>query len=493
LTEAPDARSALRNAGFLVVQRGGLLAAGLLFVILVPRLMGPVAYGRFAVVSSLSTMFVMCSTLGFTEVAGRFLGGLARKPESRELHRLMGGLLTVRLVGGAVVAAAFLLVTTRWLPELDTPALGAVAGAVFVRAVSHLLFAFFLGLNQAARWGAGELLSRGLLLVLVVPGFALAGFRGACTGLLLAEVATLAVALWWTRSMLSLRGLRVDVGHLAPYLRVGLVFFGGNLLSIAFQASGESLVRAFSRDYAEVSYFGIANGVHLSAAAAVQQLSLAFAAVLTTLREQKAHAALGEGLRSLVSWMAAASMAAVFGVLLLGPDVIPYAVGRSFEPVVSTLVPMTAALLPMSLASVAGVVALTHDRPSVLLVGAGLRLAVFWGLGPPLVIHSGSRGACLAVLVASGLQAAYMGWRTRAVMGRALRAWTVVTVVGALFLPLVWLRSSLTVDAALYAAFLAGFLGLLLLMRVLTLGQLAGTWRAIGQPGPGRPAAPREP
>jgi hypothetical protein len=77
-------------------------------------------------------------------------------------------------------------------------------------------------------------------------------------------------------------------------------------------------------------------------------------------------------------------------------------------------------------------------------------------------------------------------------MARALGAWTVVVAGGALFLPLMWLRSSLPVDAALYAAFLGGFLGLLLLTRVLTLGQLAGTWRAIGQPGRGRPAAPRE-
>jgi len=69
----------------------------------------------------------------------------------------------------------------------------------------------------------------------------------------------------------------------------------------------------------------------------------------------------------------------------------------------------------------------------------------------------------------------------------------VSVAIGALFLPLVWLRSSVMVDAALYAAFLGGFLGLLLLTRVLTLGQLAGTWRALGESGPGRPEAPREP
>jgi O-antigen/teichoic acid export membrane protein len=488
VTRAAEAQSALRNAGFLVIQRGGLLAAGVLFAVLVPRIMGPGAYGRFALVSSLSTLFVMCSTLGFTEVAGRFLPELRRRPESRDLHRLVGGLLSIRLIAGALVAAAFLGLTTRWLPDLDPPALLAVTAAIFVRAVSHLLFSLFLGLNQAARWGAGELLSRSLLLVFVLPGYVIGGFRGACVGLLLTEVATLAIALVWTRSMLSLARLRIDGRHLGPYLRVGLAYFGVNLFLIAFQASGESLVRLVTHDYAEVSYFGIANSIHLSAVAAIQQLSLAFAALLITLREQNAVAALREGLRRLVSWTTAAAVAAVLGVLLLGPDLVPRVVGRSFEPVVITLIPMTLALLPLALSSVASVVAVTHDRPGVLLLGAGLRLAVFWGAGPLLVMRTGSLGACLAVLLAQIVQAAYLGWMMRAQMAPALRSWGACGLAGALFVPLIWLRSSIPLNAALFVASLAGFLGLLLATRVLAVSQVVETWRAIGQAGRGRRA-----
>ena len=483
MTRAPEAQSALRNAGFLVIQRGGLLAAGVMFAVLVPRLMGPAAYGRFALVSSLSTLFVMCSTLGFTEVAGRFLPELSRRPDSRDLHRLVNGLLSIRLVAGALLAAAFLGLTTVWLPDLDAWALVAVSAAILVRAVSHLLFALFLGLNQAARWGAGELLSRSLLLVFVLPGYVRGGFRGACVGLLLAEVATLAIALGWTRSMLSLARLRIDPRTLGPYLRVGLVYFAVNLLLIAFQASGESLVRLVTHDYASVSYFGIANSIHLSAVAAIQQLSLAFAALLITLRAQRADAALREGLRRLVSWTASAGVSAVFAVLLLGPDLIPLVLGRSFEPVVSTLIPMTLALLPLALSSVASVVAVTHDRPGALLLGAGLRLAVFWGAGPFLVVRAGSLGACLAVLLAHLVQAGYLSWVMRAQMAPAVRSWAACVLAGAPLLPLVWLRSSIPVETALFVGGLAGFFGLLLLTRVLAVSQIVETWRSLGQAG----------
>jgi hypothetical protein len=41
-------RATVRNAGFLVLQRGFHVLVGLLFAILIPRVMGPAAFGRFA-------------------------------------------------------------------------------------------------------------------------------------------------------------------------------------------------------------------------------------------------------------------------------------------------------------------------------------------------------------------------------------------------------------------------------------------------------------
>ncbi len=477
------ARVALRNAGLLLAQRGGLVAAGFLFAALVPRLMGPELYGRYALLSSLCTLFVLCSTLGFTEVISRHVPALSGRSDPAHLRRLFGNLLTLRVASGAAAAVAYLAITVVWLRELDPLALGACAAAVFARALSQLLFSFFLGLNQAARWGAGELMSRWLLLVFVASGFALAGFRGACLGLFLAELITVAVGFWWNRSSLSVSWLRLERGYAEPYVQFGVIFFAANLLSSAFQASGEALLRVVSRDYVQVSYFGLANGVYFTGSAAIHQLSLAFAALLTTLRERGEREMLREGVKRLVTWLAAGGVAMVFAVLLLGADLVPSVLGRSYGPVAANLVPMTLTLLVLSLSSAAGVVVLTHDQPGAALVGAGIRLAAFWSLGPLLIIWWASLGACLAVLAASGFQATYLAWRMRAVMSRSLRAWAATVGLGAVFLPLVLLRSSWAVDAALYAAFLVGYFGALLFARVITLGEISATWAAVRRAG----------
>lgn len=477
MTERPG-RAALRNAGLLLVQRAGLVVAGLGFAAVIPRLLGPDVYGRYALVAALAVVFAACSTLGVNEIVGRHGAVLLAGRDQAGLRRLFGTLLALRLGSGVLAAVAFALLTIVWLRDLDRVALGAAALAVVARGIWLALFALFLGLNQAARWGAGELIDRWAVLVLVPLGALAAGFRGACVGFLLSEAIVLAAGLWWTRPFLSLR--RPDRGYLAPYLRFGLAFFGSNLLGIAFQGSGEALVRGITGEYAQVSYFGVANGAFLTGVAAIQQLSLAFVAALVMLRQQGKEAEVDDAARRLVTWLTAGSMAVVLAAVLVAPDLIPVVVGRAYRPVAANLIPMTLTLAVQSLASGAGVILLAHDRGRAVLGGSALRLAAFWTLGPLLIRSHGSLGACTAVLVATVLQAVYLGWRVRGQMPRALRAWLVTVALGAPLMGLAWLRGEAWTNAGLWLAACAAYVAALAVARVIAREELAAMWSALG-------------
>ena len=209
------------------------------------------------------------------------------------------------------------------------------------------------------------------------------------------------------------------------------------------QGSGEALVRGITSDYAQVSYFGVANGAFLTGVAAIQQLSLALVAVLVTLRQEGKSALVDDAVRRLVSWLTTGGMTVVFAVLLLGPDLVPPVLGAFYTPVATNLIPMAVVLLIVSLSSPGNVALLTHYRPDVALVGAAVRLAAFWTFGPLLIARWGSLGACLAVLIASTLHTGYLGWRVRAAMPQALRAWITAVGLGTLFLPLLLVRCAL--------------------------------------------------
>jgi len=172
-------------------------------------------------------------------------------------------------------------------------------------------------------------------------------------------------------------------------------------------------------------------------------------------------------------------MQVVFGVLLLGDNLVPLVFGTDYRPVTANLVPLTVALVIAALSRTASLLALVYERPAVALAASGVRLAAFWALGLPLILLQGNLGGCLTVLAASAVYSGYYTWRMRDVMCHMLRSWAVVVGLGMPFLMLVWLRSSWLVNLALYGAFIAGYGGLLFLLRVVTPGEIVRPRQAL--------------
>jgi O-antigen/teichoic acid export membrane protein/SAM-dependent methyltransferase len=467
-----EAQATVRNAGLLVVQRGLLVVGGFIFAALIPRLLGPELYGQYALITSLAIWFVLISALGLTEVIGRYMPQFILRGEMDGLRRLLGNLLAMRLASGALSAGIYLLLMALWLHDLDPVVLALAAATVFIRSVANFLYTISLGLNRAARWGSAEVVRQWSTLILLPTGFVLGGFRGAFLGLLLVELTALSVGFWGVRSYVPWPSLRPSGSQLGPYLRFGLFFYASNLIQNTFQRSGEALVRIASGDYAQVGYFGLAYSIFLTIAVGAPQLALAFAPLLTMLRAQGQTEALRRWIERLLKWLAVGGMMAVFGALFLSDDLVPIVLGQVYRPVATNLIPLAVAFLPLTLSSTASLLALVYDRPRIALEAAGLRLAAFWVLGVPFVAAWGSLGGCLAMLVSYLLYAGYFTWRMQRVVRYSLRGWLMVIGSGVLFLPLALLRSSWTIDLALFGLCLAGYGGLLLLLRVVTLEEV---------------------
>jgi O-antigen/teichoic acid export membrane protein len=329
----------------------------------------------------------------------------------------------------------------------------------------------------------GDVLRRWLSLIFLLTGFHLGGLRGACLGLLLTELAVWSVGLWWGRSYLSRSEWWPDRRYLTPFLKFSLFFFASNLLLVLCQRSGEALVRLFSGDYVQVAYYGLACSVYLIAAHGIWQLVLSFVPLLTVLLERKETEALKQWIERLLKWLAIGGVLAVFSVLLLGDDLVPLVLGAGYQPVAAHLFPLTLALLTVALSSMGRLLALLYDRPGVALKAAAIQLTTFWGVGPILVARGGSLAGCVSVLAASALYAGYYTWQMRKELPYSLRAWIWAIVIGGLFVPLIWLRSSWPVNIALYGAFVVGYGSLLLRLRIIRLDEFAAL-RKVLQPGP---------
>jgi len=472
-------QTALRNVGLLLMMRGLLVVGGVVVAAVVPRLMGPTGYGQVALLVALSFWFSLASTLGFTQIMGRYVPHYIEAGDHEGLRVFFARLLAIRLVSGLLTGGLYLVVTAAWLRDLDLWAKAILAVAVCVRAPAGLFFSLYLGLNRAARWGVADILRQWGTLVFMLPGYLWGGLRGAALGVLLAEAVVLLVGLSGARAYISGAALRLDLAGMAPTLRFGLLFYLSDLILSAFERSGEALVRIGSGNYAEVGFYGVAHSTFLTGAVGIPQIALAFAPLLTVLRLEGDQAAVSLLSQRLLKWLALGGVTVVLAAVCLADALVPLVFGPAYRPVASNLIPMSMCFVALSLTSVANLLALTHDRPGVALIAAVVRLVAFWFFGLLLVGRWGSWGACLAVLGAVTAQAAFFTWRMRQVVGYSLRRWVWVVGLGALFLPLGFLRSSLAVDVTLFATALLGYGGLVFLLRLVSPDELRAMWQAM--------------
>jgi O-antigen/teichoic acid export membrane protein len=274
---------------------------------------------------------------------------------------------------------------------------------------------------------------------------------------MVSEMIVVAFGSRWLPLRFSWPDLRPDASRLAPYLRFGLIFFASQLLFAAFQSGGELLLRLVSGDYVDVAHFALAHSVYLTAAAAMPPFAWSFVPFLSGLLDGGDASALRAWIERLLTWLAVAGVAAALGCVFLADALTPLIFGASYAPVATNLIPLSVALLMLGLGTTTSLVALVYGRPGEALIASTVRLIAFWVFGIVFAARWGSLGACLAIAGASALHAVYSAWRMRVELGNAVKRWVSAVIVGLLFVPLVWLRSSIAVNAALCLAAIVGY------------------------------------
>lgn len=485
----PEASAALRNAGWVAAQRGFQIVIGVIFALLVPRLMGPEVFGEYALVTSVSLWFALVSGLGVASMMTRTVPAFVDRGDTAGLQKLVSSLLVLRVGTGVIAGALYLALTTVWLRDVDVVALIFMAGAVFCRTAGNISFALFLGLNQAGRWGFGEALRRTLQMIFVVSGFSVAGLRGACAGWFAANAVVLFVGLWMSRAYLSFRwsALRPDRRFLSPILRTGAYFAGGNILLAVSERTGEALVHLTTQNFVEVGYFGVAYAMYSAGAQGLWHVAVAFAPVLILWNGRGLHDASRQWTERLLAWMTVAAVTGVIAVLLVGDLAVATLFGAAFQPAARNLLPLAIAFLSLVIGSVGRLQALIDDRPGVSATASGIELVTFWATGLVLASGAGSFGACVAVLAGATLSAGYFTWRFRDERRYSLRPAAMAVLWAVPVLPLAWFKTSWPTEMLLLGIALTVYGAALLITRVVTLGELArfrSSLRRLDAPAP---------
>ncbi len=485
MTLSDESRQTVRQVGLVALLRAVQIAAGFLYVAFVPRTLGPDVFGQLVTLQTMSMWFSSIGGLGSVPLMTRFVPEFIHRGDRDGLRQLAGSLLTLRLTSGLIGALAYFGIVQAWLQDLDTRAVGLIAVTIVLRTTANLPFTVLLGLNQAARWEAADLIRRLLVLPLTYVGARLAGLIGACAAVGVVEGCVLCLGMWWSHEYV--RGLRrVDRIFLRPFLQFSVLFFAANMLIVLFQQGGVPLVRLISGDYAEAAYYAIAFAGYLAGAQALWKLVSSFGPLFSSLKLRGETDALRGWIGRLLRMLALCGVVTAALLYSSADLLVAGLLGREYEPVGALLPWLAIAGLAAGPGSIARVLAVSFEQGRVSLVGAALQLVCFATFALLLIPRLGSLGGSVAVAAAAAIFSLYNTWQIRSSISYSMRQWAEVVALGAACSPLLWLWDGF--GPLRFALFMIVFIAATTALGLVRLSEVRHLWRAMrSEPKTGRP------
>ncbi len=363
-------------------------------------MMGPEAYGRYAILLSFIALLTIFSGLGMLPAFGRFVPQYQINGETDKTKLLFTQIFYVRLFVALIMGAVFLIVFPRLLPGSSSFTLLVGFGVVVVSIPASVFYQFLHGLNQLGKWLVQDSLLKLLLFLAILALGGLNSFPRAALALFLVQVFFFGLGIFWVRAYFSFGKSLLDFSFLYKHLRFGLLFFSANLLLTAVWRAGEVVVATLSGDTAEVAFFNIANLVAITVAAAVSQLVIMLTPSLTTLyvsnQEEEINRWLGFSLKYLTILM----FAFLLGVYTFGQWGVQLIWGPEFLPVLGNMKVLALGLLGIPLIRIGLTLAIVYNQPGKVARITSTALFTFLVISAVLVARTGSLGAAVAVTAA---------------------------------------------------------------------------------------------
>ena len=393
------------------------VGASILVGILVPRAMGEVIFGRFALLISTYNLSALLSSLGVGLLITREFAPMFNRGERQKALGLYKAIFSVRAIAGgscSLGVIGFLAFFTPFEPGYSWITVAMMGGLVLVLTVSETLFMLQWGAMRYAQWGLFRPMRQWTRLILILLGFKLDGLRGSVAGMLLAECLIGMIGVWLAGQVGKLNSVRADFSLLLSLKSLMLRNCVTQLLLGGANYLGPIMVALFTTDAAETSYYGLSAGFTVIIANVALRGATSFSPIFAIIVEQ------GDRVR-LARWAGLAVRGGILGFIvmwgvfcLIGEQVIGWTVGDNFLPAYPLLVLLFAATPFRWISTVLMQLCNVYKRPELNIWSGLVQLLIFISLGSALLLRNGPAGLAFSftLAAASGCGVAFfIVWR----------------------------------------------------------------------------------
>jgi O-antigen/teichoic acid export membrane protein len=406
-----------------------------LSALVIPRLMGDVTYGYFALFMAVYMILDQITDIGFTQVFGRFLPEIDRRGHRETahfLHQIMaaGMVITagvILLVGAPLYITGKLNFRPLWWSMLCI--------LLLITKIKGTLFAFLYGKNDIARFSLKEFLRSALTFVLVVILHHFYGLPGALAALALNELIVLAVGAFWTYPYVFTRPQPIRWSKLKPYMRFGVAFYVPMLFFVLLQRSGNVLIELLTGQPEEIAYFDVANQYFLLTGTFLGMIFTTLLPSLTRMYLDEDDEKIDRWQKSVMTYCGLVVLLTAHALLLIGRDVIVLCLGPDYRGVFQNAVILTPAI-PSMLITFAGMnYTVLRKEPAVFTKSVLGGLIVMLAAGIALIPVMRSAGAATAGLAGYTTLALLLVFRYRRIFGSLLVDFGKALLLGCILIP----------------------------------------------------------
>ena len=386
--------------GPVLIGAAGKVAEAATLVLLatvVPRVLGPAAYGRFSVALTIVTLGSLAMTLGGSTLLSRYVP--AAPPADRaavalaltlRLARNRAALFACMVAAGGVLA----LVAPGTFPPL---VVACVLLALGSSVAATLVLQADLGLGRALGWSLRYPVQNAVLVAVVLVLHEGLGLAGGAVAILASAVAGVVVAAAASGPLRGALGRRVAPPDGA--LRFGLLQAGGGALTQFVHRGGVLAVVLLTGSAVETGYAALPIGIALAATYAVAQLFTVALPVLSARDD-------GEpALRRLAGLLLVPLAAGAVASTLVVDAVVPVVFGAAYADAAAAFLPAIAMVVLAPVNALAVQASALRLRPDAALYAGLAGAAVFVAVCLATVPGWGAAGATTAALAGTAASA----------------------------------------------------------------------------------------
>jgi O-antigen/teichoic acid export membrane protein len=476
-----DASVASKSLSKVAVLRAAQYPFIIIFALLVPRMMGPDTYGRYALVVSLIGMIDAFLDPGMAEISARVVPELQQLRNEAGIRtffsRMLGFKIAVDLLLGLVAVVALRLI----FPDVVAPTfLWLIILAVFVGDLGGAAYGLLFGLNRQSLCAARDPLRRAASVSMIIVLFHMFGLKGAIFSVVLVEGLLLVINFAFVRRYVSLRELTPKWPYVAPFLRYGFLFYLSAGATSIWQRLGNTLIGQLRGDFRQIALFDLSNQMFLTATSFTLFVIVSLAPTFTRLRLEGKEGKLIDWSRRILTYNEIGCMAAVAAWLLLGADLIPILIGRQYDGLYANVAVLLCGAFPTVVIQLGLALAIAYAEPIWYFAAVCAGVVSFVVTSLVLIPANGSLGCSIATLVSCICCALVLGLRYRAIMRKSLGPALKSIALGAVLLVPCWLlRGRTDRNALLLLGFLATYGSALFVTRVIVRAEIEQLWTAL--------------